>query len=352
MAIIFVDSCDKYNASADLTKFWTSVNTSDNIYDASKGRYGGGCIIVYDDIFNMWKNFPVAGTAPSTDELFVSFWFYPEAMPTNEEGLITFQNAEGGYTFTMNITPSGVLNLRRGGATSTIMDASAVTTIVSQAWHRVELRIVVDNLAGLYELRVNGSAVIGPTTGVNTRGSSSSSGVSQLVLSGNNNSVSGFIFDDIIVNDSSGSTFNTFPGQVRIDAIRPTGAGDSSDGVASGAATLHAAVDEAGTYDGDATYAGLSAPGDKNLFVASDLSETAASVLGVVVSAVAKATGGPRTIRTKVKHGTSEGDGATRLVPAGTYGYIQDAFPINPSTGSTWTDAEINAMQIGYEVVD
>lgn len=351
MAMIFVDGCDKYTATADLAKFWVNTDPADNLFNSSKGRYGGGCIVCVDDLFTIWKNFPVAGTTPTTDELFVSFWFFAEAMPALEEGILAFQNAEGNFTFTVSLTPTGVLNLRRGGAIATVIDSSPAATIAGATWYRIELRVVINNPTGLYELRVNGSPVIGPTTGANTIGSTTSPGAVQVALSGNNIVSLGLIYDDIIVNDSSGSTFNTFPGQVRIETIRPNAAGDSSDGTPTGAATRHEAVDEAGTHDEDVTYVALTTSGDENLFNVGNLSATPASVLAVVVNAVSKATAGPRTLRTKVKHSTTEGNGDTLAVAAGTYGYMQHAFTTNPSTNAAWTGTEVDAAQIGYEVI-
>lgn len=354
MALIFVDGCDNYSVSADIADRWFSVNTTDTNYVAGSGRYGGGSIVCFDNTFNTTKVFPVTGTAATTDELFFSFSFNAINLTASEDVLFTFQNVSSEFTLTMMITPLGGFILRRGGSVGAIIDSSAAGIISAGLWYRVEFRTVIANgTSGLYELRVSGATVLGPTASVDTCGATGDIGATAVSLSGNNaaSAANGHKFDDIIIHNSGGSGITGFLGDVRIETLRPNAAGDSSDSTATGAATRHEAVDEAGAPDDDTTYVAMATSGLEDLYNVGNLAGPVSTVAAVVVNTVSKATAGPRTIAAKVKHSTTEGTGVTRSIPSGVYAPQQDYFYVNPSTSAAWTETEVNAMQIGQEVI-
>uniref|UniRef100_UPI00263340CD hypothetical protein n=1 Tax=Ferrovum sp. TaxID=2609467 RepID=UPI00263340CD len=114
--------------------------------------------------------------------------------------------------------------------------------------------------------------------------------------------------------------------------------------------TNYAAVSEDG-LDGDQTYNSSATIGAVDLFSTVAGLPPGATVYGVrVVGAYRKDDAGTRQIANLVKTGTVQSAGATQNVGT-SYQYLSDAFAVNPATGASWVTSDVNALEIGYEVI-
>lgn len=114
--------------------------------------------------------------------------------------------------------------------------------------------------------------------------------------------------------------------------------------------TNYAAVSEDG-LDGDVSYNSSATVGAVDLFSTTAGLPSGATVYGVrVAGAYRKDDAGTRQIANLIKTGTTQSAGATQNVGTG-YQYLSDLFAVNPASGSSWATTDVNALEIGYEVI-
>lgn len=353
MAIIFTDGCDSYGTYNDTIYKWDAVGTATfSGFSATTGRFGGGCLtgVSSTSTYMYAKTFPLTGTATTTDEFYAGF---SATLGTTPSSLLTwcallnnaatpsgtFSSTDAPTALSLRITTSRTLAIYRG---STLL-ASGATVLPTISWFRVEVRVVVGN-SGVFEVRLNGVPEItfaGDTydagdVGIRQFAFCTPGGASRL--------------DDIVLWNSQ--SFSTEPtswmGDMRIETIRPTAAGDVTNSTPLSGAAWDA-VNDVGT-DGDTTYTQAGTALNKDLYQCSDLSETPDSIITVMVNALMKTTGTTgRTVKLKVKH-TNEDTGPARGVTLSVYGLLQASFPYDPADFGAWTGADVNALQIGWEV--
>lgn len=354
MALIFVDGVDSYSVTADLTdKYDNNSDTGDILFNATAGRYGEGAIVADDDGQWLDKIIPLTGSAVTTDELFVSFSYKMSALSrtANQGFLALSQSGEVGGEAASSV--DGVYLAFVAGLVTLYRDATILATgsnaITAGAWNRIEIRHIVDNTSGITQIKVNGELEIDFT------GDNQDAGLVgiNVVKFGAQHTPTQHTFDDIVIHNSAGDAPTTWLNDIRIETLRPDGAGASSDSTAVGAATRHEAVDDTGGNDGDTTYVSMATALDEDLYTIGNMSFSPASITAVATTIMCRADGTTsRTIRGKVKENVTEGNGETHAVPAGAdYKHVQNFFPQNPDTTAAWAETEVNAMQIGQEVI-
>lgn len=351
MAIIFADGMDSYTATADITtKFDNNSDLTDNTFSSTGGRFGGGVIVCSDDGQWVDKIIPASGTAVTTDELFVSFSYKISNLTLNSShGVWGFsQNGEVGA-----ITPTVLdgLHCRINGSQIQLMRGTALIatgtfTFVADTWYRIQVRLVIDPSSGIFQIKVN------DTLDIDFSGDTDDAGPHSVnvIKLGHQSTTGASYYDDIVIHNSAGSSPTSWLGDLRIETLRPDGAGDSSDSTPS-TGTRHEAVDDSGVNDGDTTYVAMGL-NDEDLYTASNLSFTPTTIHSVVTNVVCRADGTtPRKIRGKVKTSSTEGNGTAKDVFFGSvYRTVQDSFPTDPTTATAWTETGVNGMQIGQEV--
>lgn len=206
----------------------------------------------------------------------------------------------------------------------------------------IELRVTVDDSAGVVVVRVNGSEVIN-LTGQDTRNGAAAQ-ITEVQLWGGIDGA----FDDFYLCDTTGSVNNDFLGDVKVVTLYPNGAGDSTDFTPLSGSNYQN-VDEV-LADGDTTYVESSTVSDKDLYTFENLGYTPESIYGVQTVAVArKDDAGSREMRVITKSGATTKSGSS--VALGTaYGVVMDFMETNPDDSAAWELADINALQAGVEV--
>lgn len=347
MSLIFTDGFDGYSVEDDLSNKWDQIYTSDIELAAGQGRFGGDCLRILDDQEGVKKFFPLTAETTSNVPLFITASILIEGThDSNEEPLLWFDTSDGTIQASL-YQVQGTLHARRGTSTT---QASSVEALLTDVWYTLEIEILADN-SGYCIVRIDGSEVINHSG--DFRESFNWPGIKAVSFVGKDEPTGqGVLWDDVIIYQGDGTDFNSFLGPTRIVTLAPNASGDSSDGTPTSGSNYEN-VDETGGHDGDTTNVSFSTAGDKDLYGCEDLPISPSEIKAVVVSAFSKAGGNvPREAKLKVKHSTTEADGSDFQVPhALGYKIRQDAFSTNPSTTSAWTESEINAMQIGIEVV-
>jgi len=152
--------------------------------------------------------------------------------------------------------------------------------------------------------------------------------------------------DDIWLRDDT-----TVYERARILALFPNGAGTYTDGTPVGNGANYLNVNEH-EQDFDGTYNAVGA--GKDSFQMSDITAqvSAGTVHGLVVRVFAKGeAGNTDQILPFVIVNGNKYDGVASLPPEDTYWYIQHIWETNPDTSNPWTVSEIDAVEIGYEIV-
>jgi hypothetical protein len=156
-------------------------------------------------------------------------------------------------------------------------------------------------------------------------------------------------WDNVVVNDTSGTTNNSWPGQVRLIRLAPRSPGDQTQLTRTGY-DLGSNFAQVRDNDGNATTGIEGNLNDTDLYRVDQLAIPTASTINVIiVQTIGKSTSGTGKIAPVVKSGTSQAQGADiTLATAGTLN--QYVLPTDPATGTAWTANAINNMQVGIKV--
>lgn len=210
---------------------------------------------------------------------------------------------------------------------------TGTTIIPIETWTMIELRAKIDNSAGVLTLWVNG--VQDATWSGDTQPNNSYAGINKLYFGGLN----GQRFDDIAVNDTSGSVNNGQCGDGRIYGLFPTSDGSETDWTGS-----YADVDEAPPDADGTTDLTTSTAGDRQTFNMGDL-PVSDTILTVQVKAVAKK---QLAEDSGIEIGLIDNSNETTVStdPLTDYSMIEgDILAERPNSGGAWTKTAVDALQ-------
>lgn len=339
MTLLVCDGFDHYDQLADK---WTG--TGDGAIGSSYGRYGNGMRWGGNTGPKFYRDLGVQATT-----LYAGLALRAD----NPFGVVfLFRAGAGDHVFIESI-PGGALRARRGTWNGPILLTSTPGVIPSYGWCYVEVKVVFDNTSGSVDFRVNGVSV-GSTTAVDTVNTANVYCDRFVIGAWHNNTANSGAIDDVYCCDDAGSApFNTWLGEKVIEGLLPNGAGNSTQWTPS-AGSNYQCVDE-NPPDDDTTYVASSTVGHKDLYAMTSVKTPPGTIRAVVPWALARQDdAATRVIKTKIRENVTEGSGANHTMTSA-YQYYKggavDAFPNNPDTGSPWTEAEVNAMECGVEVV-
>lgn len=226
----------------------------------------------------------------------------------------------------------------------TVLGTSTYSLNLS-TWYYIEFKVYIHDTAGTAEVRVNGSEWIN-ITNVDTKGYASSAYANTWLMRG---SSGGYTYiDDLYVLDTNGSVNNDFLGDVKIEVIRPTGAGNSTDFTPSTGSNWQNVDDT--TPDDDSTYnyhAPQGLPGT-DLFQMGDLTTISGSVFAIQpIMYARKDDAGSADLYSVLRTGGTDYVGSGISLPD-SYIYHTDIVEENPNTATAWTVTDINNIEGGY----
>lgn len=271
--------------------------------------------------------------------VFQQFGFKVQAAPdSNGRGICGFLDA-GTMQAEIQMDVDGTCHLT--GTTSTF-------TIPLGAYIHFAVKCVLHASAGAWIVQVNGAEVLN-VSGIDTT-TTANNYATQVSLAGGINRTGTFYYDDWIVYDTSGTTYNDFLGDKRVIEQAPTGDGGTMQFTPSTGTSGFAMVDEV-PPDGDTSYIEDATVGHVARLTFPSLPVSTGTVLSAdVVWYGRKTDAGTRTIKGSVKSGASTASGADTAL-ATTYGYGRGQFDTDPNGGGAWTIAAVNAAEYGVEVV-
>lgn len=228
---------------------------------------------------------------------------------------------------------------------------TTTATFANSVWHHFELSITVrTGVNGSFELRHNEQTVLS-IAGVNTADQAvdGADGHTLTTLGGT------WQFDDIVINDSTGTSNNTFQGDSVCFVLQPDGDGVQTDwtNFPVSPTTNFDKVDDDPTIAGaDSDYVETAVNTDRDLYTFQNTPGTGIGVIQAVKLSLSgrMTTVGSGTIRTKFRdNGGTVADGGD-LVYSGT-SYVErfHIFDENPVALAAWTSSDIDNGQFGME---
>ncbi len=337
MALRFVDGFDHYAVPAGIPAKWSSYydTTESNGLASYAGRRSGSNALAIRASGDF-----VGITLDSQSTWIVGFAIYLYGTETNE--LIRFIDADGNMQLLIQITNQGIIQLWRGNF-STMLAASTLSMGIT-AWNYIEIKCTIADSGGLFEVRINETVYVTYTG--DTKQSSTLNTASRIQFMGRSSDLA---LDDLYICDGTGSTNNNYLGDVRVDALKPVGAGFYADFSRSTGSANWDNVDDV-TPDGDATYNYSSTVGSKDTFDCANLVALTGSIKGLQANLIArKDEAGGRVLKAVQRIGGTDYESA----PIGlgmSYVVQRQIYDVSPATGVAYTETEINAAEFGYKV--
>lgn len=220
----------------------------------------------------------------------------------------------------------------------------------NNAWNYVEFRFTFSATVGVIEVRVNGVEVLNET-GLDLD-SFGSVVVDEIQFFGGEGTGVGdvdeqWFIDDVYIDDAG------FQGPIKIEELLPTAEGATINFTPSAGTDNSANVDENPRDDATTYNESADTASNKDLFTTANLATVDAGIIGVQITSVAILdSAGDIGLQSIVAEGTpTQGTGAVVEITSTTdWAAVQHIFETNPDTSAAWTAAEVDGMEIGYEI--
>lgn len=289
-------------------------------------------------------------------------YFYIATLPSAESGMMRVNDAASGVCCDVTVTTSGQLKLYRGASASLIGTTSALNTA---QWYRVELKLDCTGLNMALDLRLDGSSVASTADA----GNQSIESWGRLII-GNVTAVTthDFWYDDLAVNDASGSNQNSWPGAGKVITLKPNGDGDAhqwnNTANAAGSSSNYTLVNEATPDDATTMVQSPALPNQVDLYTMADSGIAASDTVNVVhivprfrnntadatatfVVKAEKTSGGTKTTSASILPNSTTWKSGDRLQSTNA-GPPPLTMHLDPD-GAAWTQATLDTMQAGIE---
>lgn len=231
---------------------------------------------------------------------------------------------------------------------SGVQIATSVAGALDGSWHYIEVYAVIHDSTGRLTVRVDGTTVIDFTGDTRNGGTSTNIDAVRFRTGRYTGGSCAISIDDLYVCDATGTTNNTFLGDVRVQTMLPNAAGSSTQFTPTGSANNWANVSE--VPFNNATYNAASTVGQLDLYGLSDLTGGTTSVMGVqTVAHMQKSDAGTANARVALKSGGTVYYDTTRSLGTSATSYTQ-VRETDPATSTAWTVSSANGLEAGVEV--
>ncbi len=353
MSVIYgYDSFKSGTTIADiLSARWTSTGSqfSSMSFNSTAGRFGGQSLRFVLSGFGGWANYRKSGLSNNAT-MCLHFPFTTSAITNNQRYMLA--NFFDGTTeqLSLCVNTSGTLSVVRGDATGTVLATSAFVLSPS-TYYVVEFKATfATGTGGSIEVRINQTAIIGPTSSLNTSASTNAYangyGVGHSSAHTLNNPATSA--GNINIDYEHVVCLDDFVGDKRFYVDLPNGA--SSTAWTPNASTNLSRIQEA-QQDGDSTYNSSSNPGDIDYFSYAAMAAGVTGIVAVITSIWArKDDAGTRSVRNKIKQSSTAANGATINVSS-SYQELIDTFYTDPVSGIAFVKSDVDSLVTGYEEV-
>lgn len=241
---------------------------------------------------------------------------------------------------------AGKIEVFRGP--SSVSLGSVNIEIFPGAWYYLESEVFVDNSTGYVNIYLDDVLVLA-LSGIDTQNTAAAQANGFGISNGPSADFAAINVDEIYVLNGQGAVNNARVGPRRVQSWDLSGDGAASDWTPFSGAN-YTNVDERGSLN-TADYVESDTPGDIDLYTQTARGLAELGVMGVQLVNVASESGlTPRQIRGVLRPVATNHVGATHDLFSGALAYLS-VFENNPETASPWTMAEIDATEIGQELV-
>jgi len=239
---------------------------------------------------------------------------------------------------------SGTIYVKRSSTTlGTSGDSGGeVNVFWDDAWHYIELKVVIDAVAGSWELRVDGIE--------SASGSGVDTGTPASLIEFAADSPGQFI-DDIYICDGDGAINNDFLGPVFVEGILPNADGNSSEWTPSTGTDNYALIDE-NPSDLDGTDSvSTTTQNAKDTYGYENLTSSPDQILGVQVNTDArKLTIANQDLVHVARSGATEAEATPITVSdEANFATVSGVFEQDPATSTAWTPSGVDAAEFGFK---
>lgn len=303
------------------------------------------------------------------DKVYYKFDLWVLTLPTtNTSGkvgipIFSSQRAASGTFCTVTLSTTGTLSLYDGGGN--VLGTSSPLALNTR--YRIEVLVDISVSPRRFQLKVNGYLVINGTQSAAT-GFPQDQFMLGICVNADGTGNGDLIFDNVIVNDSTGSSQNGYPGDEKIVHLYPSAAGDnnaftSQTGGTAGSANNYTRIDEvtpddATTYNGDTV---LNNTDDFNIDnTSSDITTSSTiNIVGVGVRYAGASTTSEAAFVLRCKKTASGTVSESSAITPNATSYKINAnaapntLPIISYTdpdGAAWTKSTLDTAQIGYRI--
>jgi hypothetical protein len=307
------------------------------LWDTVSGGTVPAAVAGMDGSYNLLLDITdfVQKVLPEDDEYYVAFrWRSPN---NYNLALITFYNGATALGWLGRAATTGILTVYIGtGSGSPLLSSASGLSI--NTTYLVEVRFKPLNSGGVFQVKINGILVI-DFSGDTTPGATT---ITSIKL-GSQTYYGWAYFDNIVVDNAA------WPGNTKIQAIVPTGAGTAAQWTPSAGANYEC-VDEVPASEAD--YIQTNTVDHLDTYAVGDLVGTIATVKCVQAQALAIAEGAPTPpdIQLAVRSGGTDYFSADKQVPTGS-AQLSHLWETDPATAAAWLEAGVNAMEIGVKAV-
>jgi len=346
MSLIFADSFDHYNAS-DLGNKWSSASGA---WTKVAGRFGGNAMgggLGISAIFagNFFKiNFTAAST------LVVGAAVNITAVAQVSDRFFKFKS--GGTEQTgVTVNPDNTLSIIEAG---TNILATSTIPIALGTFNYIEFSTTFANAISAHtcQLKINGQLAAEASAGANTNPAGSThadsfSCIFPFFIPGDG----AITFDDFYICNGSGSTNNSFLGDISVTALFPNGNGAENDFIndASNSTNNYSHINANPSNDGT-TFVESSVPGNIDLYTFGSLSFSGTVLSVQQVLQAEKSDSGARTFAPVIRLSNTDYIGSA-TTPTTSYLFYSYPNDVRPSDSMAWTTTDVNNAQYGIKLV-
>jgi hypothetical protein len=329
--LVFRDGFDTYNGiSSAATGFpskWTGAMQS-----FVTGRFGVGQAARASSGFtHAPASPPFAAQSSFTVECGIKFV---------NDGTGQMLQLRNGNTVHLNlkINANGSIDVQRNGTT---LGSTAAAAFVFDTWYSFQWEVVISDTVGRATIYLDGVQKVNLTNQDTANGSPASVDNIRIASGSNNASIE---VDDLIITDSATRLSNP----IRASTLYPTSDGGTLNLVPSTGTSHFALVDEALASATD--YLSGSTVGDLDLLGLGNLAASPLAIQEVnVIGYASKTDATNRSIALGVKSGATTSDGSNFALSS-SGGRFERPLAVDPNTGSAWTEAAVNALELQPKV--
>ncbi len=341
---VWHDGFDSYAVVADLSS--QGYGTTSLALGLTTGRFGGGGITVSDGNYEY-----LAKSLTYALELWVGVAIHANSTANADRAIATFISSAGveGY-LTFNPVTKTVKAWR--GLQNTLLGSAIISGFANLSWGWWDIHYKYSTTVGVFEVWFNGVQVLN-LTAQNTAQDTGQTALSTVSIASNavggGQPCLGMTFDDLVINDTTGTYNNGRQGDSRIETVTATSDATPNNGTPSTAGSHYPMVDEA-QWNTTNYITMTNTSGQEELFGMGALSGTPSAISALRVVLLAENTdAGTAALESVVVSSATELDGASTNLTS-SWGRYSFLYEYDPHTSAAWTAAAVNAAQIGWKV--